>query len=310
LLTLFTTAKPFQGHSAIIQRNALKSWTLLHPDVDVILFGDDFGAAEVAHELSIRHEPYVERNEHGTKRLDYMFGRAQSVARHDLFCYINCDIILTGDFLAALERVRGAHSRFLMVGRRWDIDISAPYDFLQPDWQKSLRAHALQRGKQRTPEWIDYFAFTRGIYDPSMPPFVIGRVHWDNWLLWKACDSQAAVVDASAEVVAIHQNHDYGYHPQGKSGVWHGEEAGRNYRLAGGWKHLRTIADATELLQSDGLRPNRWLAWARAKRHVRQAKRVLRFDVWHPVLFFALGVTRPLRSALGLRSESLRRSRE
>ena len=34
MLTLFTTAKPFKGHSAIIQRNALKSWTLLDPDIE------------------------------------------------------------------------------------------------------------------------------------------------------------------------------------------------------------------------------------------------------------------------------------
>ena len=48
MLTFFTTAKPFKGHSAIIQRNALKSWTLLDPDIEVILFGDEEGAAEVA----------------------------------------------------------------------------------------------------------------------------------------------------------------------------------------------------------------------------------------------------------------------
>jgi hypothetical protein len=43
MLTLFTTAKPFEGHSGVIQRNALKSWKRLHPDVEVILFGDDAG---------------------------------------------------------------------------------------------------------------------------------------------------------------------------------------------------------------------------------------------------------------------------
>jgi hypothetical protein len=32
MLTLFfTTAKPFVGHSGVIQRNALKSWKLWHP---------------------------------------------------------------------------------------------------------------------------------------------------------------------------------------------------------------------------------------------------------------------------------------
>jgi hypothetical protein len=44
VLTFFPTAKPFRDRSGIIQRNALKRWTLLHPEVEVILFGDDDGA--------------------------------------------------------------------------------------------------------------------------------------------------------------------------------------------------------------------------------------------------------------------------
>jgi hypothetical protein len=73
MLTFFTTAKPFRGHSWRIQRNALTSWKLIHPDAEVILFGEDDGAAETARELGLRHEPYIERNEYGAKRLDYMF---------------------------------------------------------------------------------------------------------------------------------------------------------------------------------------------------------------------------------------------
>ncbi len=61
MLTFFTTGKPYRGHDAIIQRNALKSWTLLHPDVEVIVFGDEYGTAEICAELGLRHEPKVER---------------------------------------------------------------------------------------------------------------------------------------------------------------------------------------------------------------------------------------------------------
>jgi len=43
MLTLFTTAKTFEGHSGVIQHNPLKSWKLLHPDIEIILFGDDAG---------------------------------------------------------------------------------------------------------------------------------------------------------------------------------------------------------------------------------------------------------------------------
>jgi len=102
----------------------------------------------------------------------------------------------------------------------------------------------------------------------------------------------------------------YGHVPQGKQTVYYGAEARRNYDLAGGWRHLRTIADATEVLTEDTLKPNAMRHWAAVKRYLRQAGRVLLHDVIQPVWFFFLGITRPVRRVLGLRSETLRRSRE
>lgn len=161
---------------------------------------------------------------------------AQAVARHDLLCYINCDILLMGDFCAALKRVREKHSTFLMVGRRWDTEITAPLSFGNKDWESLLLWRVSRNGRRRGPEWIDYFVFSRGLHDDGVPPFVVGRVFWDNWLVWKAVASKHAVIDASARVVAVHQNHDYGYHPQGKQGVFFGAEAGgiTRWREAGG----------------------------------------------------------------------------
>lgn len=303
MLTLFTTAKPFRGHEGLIQRNALKSWTLLHRAVEVILFGNEEGAAETARTLGIRHEPYVDRNEHGTKRLDYLFRKAQEIARHDLLCYLNCDILLMEDFCRALERVRAAHSNFLMVGRRWDTEIDGTLGFEHEDWQTCLRIAASRFARQRTAEWIDYFVFPRGAYAAGLPPFVVGRVFWDNWLVWKARDSNIPVVDASPVVMAVHQNHDYSYHPQGQPGVFHGLEAGQNYELAGGWKHLRTIADATEILCATGLKPN-MRHWATVICYLRQAGRVLRHDLWQPLWFLLLRLTRPVRRRMGLRARS------
>ena len=69
MLTFFTTAKPFEGHIGIIQRNAIRSWQKLHPDVEIILMGDDAGAAEVCAEMGLRHIPKVRRNKYGTKYL-------------------------------------------------------------------------------------------------------------------------------------------------------------------------------------------------------------------------------------------------
>lgn len=296
MLTFFTTAKPFQGHSSVIQRNALQSWKRLDPGVEVILFGDDAGAAEVSEELGLRHEPHVDRNEFGSKRLDYMFYRAQSISRHDLVCYLNCDIILLSDFSDALARVRAAHSSFLMVGRRWDTPIAQHVDFRRAGIADQLRHAARTTGNQRGPDCIDYFVFPRGLY-AEVPPLVVGRNWWDHWLAWQAPRLGAAVVDVSACVCAIHQNHDYGYHPAGHAGVSWDEQAQRNYQLTGGRWHQHTIADATHVLEPQRERRNLLCYWA-------PYWRVLRPKVV-PFWFAFLGVTRPLRRVLGLRRPAL-----
>ena len=301
MLTLFSTCKPFHGHNGVIQRNALKSWTLLHPDVEIILFGDDEGAAGVARELGIRHELHTEKNEFGLKRLDYMFSRAQAISKHNLLCYINCDIILTADFYCALERVKAAHREFLMVGRRWDTDIVEPIDFSAPDWAAEVRRRAVTGNRQRDAWYIDYFSFSRDLFGSDMPPLVVGRVYWDNWLIWKALDSKKAVVDASGAVIAIHQNHEYQYHPQGKEGVWGDEQAQRNFALAGGFAHLRNIDSATFRLTATGIDRNlmHWCAhWGTTmERRTRRARIFCQTRIWHPLL----DLTRPVRHLIGLK---------
>ncbi len=66
MLTLFAIPKAFRGHINTIQRNAIKSWTLLNPKPEIILLGDDEGTAEVAQEFGLIHIPEVDRNEYGT----------------------------------------------------------------------------------------------------------------------------------------------------------------------------------------------------------------------------------------------------
>jgi hypothetical protein len=270
VLTIFTTAKPFEGHTAIIQRNALKSWTLLHPDAEVALFGDDEGSAEVCEEFGIRHEPLVRRDEHGLKFLDYLFGRAQEIAAHPVLCYANCDIMLMSDLLSAVLEVARRFRNFLMVGRRWDTDVTVPWNFDSPVWQAHLRQLVGLSGQQRDGFHIDYFVFNRGLFTQLLP-LVIGRIYWDRWLIWKARSQRVAVVDASRAVTAVHQNHDYSYHPSGALGVWHDEAARRNRDLAGGEPHLCANDDATHRLGPKGIEYN-WGGW----RHTIRTAAVLR----------------------------------
>ena len=105
LLTLFSAPKPFTDpHIAMIQRNAIRSWTLL-PDVEIILLGAEEGLAQAAKEFGVKHLPDVERNESGTPLISSMFQLAQENSHSDLLCIINTDMILVSDFLEAANFV-------------------------------------------------------------------------------------------------------------------------------------------------------------------------------------------------------------
>jgi hypothetical protein len=293
MLTFFATAKPFRGHSGTIQRNALKSWTLLQPDVEVILFGDDEGAAEVCAELCLRHEPQVKRHESGMKYLDYMFDRAQKIARHKYLCYCNCDIILLEDFWRAFAMTTARWRQFLMVSRRWDTDITEPIEFGEPSWAATVRKMALTANVQQGNHFVDFFVFNRWLYD-EVPPLVVGRGYWDHWLVWKALSRGVAVLDASRYIVPVHQNHGYGYHPMGCQGTNEDELARRNIQLAGNGKHLRTMVHSTHSMTRRGE------IWITPLRGVFSKDAILALPMR------ILEKTFPLRDRLGLRRTHLK----
>ena len=301
MLTLFAMPKPFRGHIGVIQRNAIQSWIRMCSGCEIILFGSDEGTAEIASELGVSHVPDVASNSHGTPLVSDLFEQAQRVAGHDLLAYVNADIILMSDFLQAIGKVSHQAERFLMVGQRWDVTIEQPWDFEAPDWEINIRSRVREQGNLHPKTGIDYFVFPRGLYD-TVPPFAIGRTAWDNWLIHYARRRSVIVVDATASVTAVHQDHDYGSFGS-KDGLWRGEEARLNQRLMGGG--YGTLDDASHLLSPQGLR----YAWTPGEllRHPRRLMgryRLLRTPM--RVTDTLLEISRPIRSALGL-SRSARR---
>jgi hypothetical protein len=89
--------------------------------------------------------------------------------------------------------------------------------------------------------------FPRGLYG-EIPDFAIGRGWFDNWLVWKPRDLGASVVNATKSVCAVHQNHDYGHVKGGVTYAHRGEEAQRNFELAGGGENICSIHNTTHKL--------------------------------------------------------------
>ena len=274
MLTLFTIPKPFRGHLGVIQRNAIRSWTLLHPRCEVILFGDDEGAASAAAQFEARHVPGVARNDFGTPLVSDIFAKAQRLASHDLLCYINADIIVTNDLLAAVSRVR--KRRFLMIGQRWDLDVTTRLNFDDPNWQSTLKGLVQARGLLHSHTGLDYHVFHRNLWG-ELPPFAVGRTVYDNWLIWRARSLGVPVIDATRVVFCVHQNHDRSYSslgmkaPDSRDDLTKGQEAQRNLQLAGGRVHMCTLRNATWILTARYLLPAitpKYL-WARVKSMIR-----------------------------------------
>lgn len=265
MLTIFTIPKPFRGHIAVIQRNAICSWTLLRLACEIILFGDDEGTAEVAKEFGVRHVPDVARNDFGTPFVNSIFETAQRLATYDVLCYVNADIILMSDFMKAVQQVSNWKRRFLMVGRRWDVDMNKSWDFEEPGWEERLQVYVREHGELYPPTGTDYFVFPRGLWG-KIPPLAIGRLIWDNWLIYRARALKAPVVDATGFILAVHQNHDYAHYPMGKTGILEGPEAKRNVEVAGSYSHVFTLKDATHIFTPSG--PKLDMSYPRLRRHL------------------------------------------
>jgi hypothetical protein len=253
LLTLFTIPKAFDGVTAIQQRNAIQSWQRLGDAIEVVLIGDDPGTADAARDLGVRHIPNVERNDYGTPLVDSVFRLGIAASTSRLVCYVNADIILMSDFTEAIRRV--GFDRFLICGRRWDFDLDAPLDFSSADWETELGETVRSKGKLHAATGVDYFAFSRGLFD-SVPAFSIGRTMWDNWLLFHVRAQGVPLIDATEGIMAIHQTHHYKHVTGGIEGVWSGPEAMRNQALAAEMLVPFTIEDATLRLSRDGISPN------------------------------------------------------
>jgi len=251
MLTIFTTPKPFHGHSALIQTNAIKSWAMLRPQCEIILFGNEKGTSEIAAELDIQHIPRVSCNESGLPFVSSMFEIAQDIASFKLICYANADIIFMNDFLSAISLVH--LESFLLVGRRWNLDINETIDFNDTTWDEQLNSRLAKTGKLYRPWGIDYFVFNRGLYE-NIPPFVIGRPAWDNWMIYRARILKIPVIDATNVITAVHQSHVYAHHVTGTDGAWRGTEGIQNRKLLGGLERAFRTYNATLVLTPEGIK--------------------------------------------------------
>ncbi len=252
LVTIFTAPKPFrEAHIDLIQRNAIQTWTALGKDVEIALIGGEEGIGKAAADLGVRHLPEVKTNKECTPLISSIFELGRSINTSPLLAYINADILLLPNFLESARITLELAERFLVVGQRWDLNVRESIGESN-GWEGQILEEVQTKGKLHPPMGSDYFLFPRSCFQ-VIPDFAVGRAGWDNWMIYQGRREGWKVVDASASITVIHQDHDYNHLPGGKP-HYRLPESGENIRLAGGKRTIFHLEDCDWLLLDGELR--------------------------------------------------------
>jgi len=255
-LTVFSAPKKFTDpHINTIQGNAIKSWLNLGPEVEVVLVGEEEGLAQAAQSLGVLHLSNVDRNDWGTPLVSSIFELARKNCDSPAMAYVNADILLMPSFVDVASEVASQREQFLVVGQRWDLDVTQPLDF-HDDWPQQLTKLSLEKGELHRPSGSDYFIFPRSQF-LDMPGFAIGRAGWDNWMIYEALNQNWHVIDATPSLMVIHQNHDYSHLPDGIP-HYDLEETRINAELGGGLVNMYMTLDTNYELINGVVRRPRW----------------------------------------------------
>ena len=240
-VTIFSAPKPFSDpHIKIIQRNAVRSWKLLGPEAEIFLIGDETGILEEAGNLGVGHIPNVEKNNFGTPLVSSIFSLARQASTSNLLIYLNADIILLPEMLEIIYQVNKLKKEFLIVGRRWDLDINSEIVF-NSGWSNEIKISVAKEGKLQGSTAMDYFVFPKHLFQ-EIPPFAVGRAGWDNWMIFHGMQQPWPVIDVTPTLMVIHQNHDYSHLPGGKP-HFNLDESSQNVDLGGGYTKSLDLLD-------------------------------------------------------------------
>ncbi|TES93763.1 MAG: hypothetical protein E3J90_14045 [Promethearchaeota archaeon] len=243
MLTIFTVPQPFEGHMDLIQGNALMSWKILKCSPQIILVGNENGIQGFCELYKMDFIPNVELSSYNTPLVNDVFEKAQEMAQYDTMAFVNTDIILMDDFVDGIVEVSKKFENFLLVGQRYDIDVKERIDFENSLWGQDLINKVESEGELHAPCGIDYHVFKKGLW-PNIPPFVIGRSSYDNWLVTQASKEKCIVIDSTKVIYAVHQQHEHRYLENGR-GILEGPEAEDNRKLAGSFTHKGFTSNAT-----------------------------------------------------------------
>ena len=203
LLTLFTSWTD-NREKYLVHNITTHNWLSLQPYVIPVIFTNEPEVANACRRMGWKVFPLRIAAAGGIPVLKYMYKDVMEAFNTTFYAYSNSDILFTDsliDTLLALARFN-LQAPILVIGKRTNVDFMRKTESLT--W-KNLITAAKTRGTLFTGYAEDYFITTRRFPWKDIAGVVIGRVAYDNWLVWYARKQNHLVVDATNTVLAIHQ---------------------------------------------------------------------------------------------------------
>ncbi|AQQ09158.1 hypothetical protein L21SP3_00958 [Sedimentisphaera cyanobacteriorum] len=273
MITFLTSPKPFYGHTGRIQKKAIQSWLRVAADVEVLVYGEGEGVAEACKDLGTINVPDIECSLSGIPLFNSIVNHAKKNAKHDIQCYLNCDILLNETIADAVKIITKAKlNEFLVTGQR--IDLMKDVDFeLNQHWLGQLKQlFETCKLQLHSPTGMDYFIFRRGMWN-DLPALVIGRAGYDEALVLYCMRNKIPIINGTLKILALHQFHDYGHTSNGRKEVVRGQDALNNFKFHRNFHSRPNSSDAELIIMKDKVLKNNI-----HKDPIRRAENYLRFE--------------------------------
>ena len=245
VLVLFTSFD-YEDEKNITLTNSLKNWVSFLPVIKPVLFINRYFTEVANYASSLGWTVVTEYNTRSRVPLiKDMFFRAQQISNASFYGFSNADILYDDSLLKtlhALEPCAEALHRFLVVGRRTNVDVRKlpdPHLFTPADVKQALHSPSAQLF---WPDVQDYFFIFRNDFIWSeLPDLVVGRPGFDNFVVAKAWRSRLPVIDATLTLSALHQTDQHGNQAWKRRG-----DASLNWDVIGAFKYESGSTDKAQ----------------------------------------------------------------
>ena len=220
VLLLFTTFKITSERFAINNRT-LYNWARLQPSVQPVLFTEtatdsDLTSRATSLGWAVHVAPQLRS---GYPVVSAMFKYCEKIAQKStqFIGYANSDILFSGDLTVTLKFVADVQSDLstseretatFVIGKRSTL---TPAEYVKhsddragsQEFTATLNSTSIPRDSRLS---IDYFIVSKDTFPwRDVPPFVVGKPGYDNWLVAMAVEWRLRVIDVTQTVPAIHQ---------------------------------------------------------------------------------------------------------